>query len=87
MLTFVTKKYKTEIQYFVYTLYICKQLLKDKEMKLQIAEDFDRKLTELYSSQVTVNLEAKSTMDPNHFWNSMELIAINHRATINFKVK
>ncbi len=56
-------------------------------MKLQITEDFDRKLTELYSSQVTVNLEAKSTMDPNHFWNSMELIAINHRAMINFKTK
>ena len=56
-------------------------------MKLQIAEDFDKKLTELYSSQVTVNLEAKSTMDPNHFWNSMELIAINHKATINFKVR
>ena len=56
-------------------------------MKLQIAEDFDKKLTELYSSQVTVNLEAKSTMDPNRFWNSMELIAINHKATINFKVR
>jgi len=56
-------------------------------MKMQIAEDFDRKLTELYSSQVTVNLEAKSTMDPNKFWNSMELIAINHRAMINFKVR
>ena len=56
-------------------------------MQLQITNDFDRKLTELYSSQVTVNLEAKSTMDPNHFWNSMELIAINHKATINFRVK
>ena len=56
-------------------------------MKLQIAEDFDKKLTELYSTQVTVNLEAKSTMDPNKFWNSMELIAVNHKAMINFKVR
>ncbi len=56
-------------------------------MNLQITNDFDRKLTELYSSQVTVNLDAKSTMDPNQFWNSMELIAINHKATINFKVR
>ncbi len=56
-------------------------------MKLQITNDFDRKLTELYSSQVTVNLDSKSTMDPNKFWNSMELIAINHKATINFKVR
>ena len=56
-------------------------------MKLEITNDFDKKLTELYSSQVTVNLEAKSTMDPNKFWNSMELIAINHKATINFRVR
>ena len=56
-------------------------------MKLQITNDFDKKLTELYSSQVTVNLDAKSTMDPNQFWNSMELIAINHKATINFRVR
>ena len=56
-------------------------------MKLQIAQDFDKKLTELYSSQVTVNLDTESKMDPNKFWNSMELIAINHRATINFRVK
>ncbi len=56
-------------------------------MKLQIADNFDQKLTELYSSQVTVNLESKSTMDPNKFWNSMELIAINHKATINFRVR
>ena len=56
-------------------------------MKLQIADNFDQKLAELYSSQVTVNLEQKSTMDPNKFWNSMELIAINHRAMINYKVR
>ena len=56
-------------------------------MKLQITEDFDKKLTELYSSQVTVNLDNKSTMDPNKFWNSMELIAINHKAMINYRIK
>ena len=56
-------------------------------MKLQITNDFDQKLTELYSSQVTVNLDAKSTMDPNKFWNSMELIAVNHKAMINFKIR
>ena len=56
-------------------------------MKLKIADDFDKKLTELYSSQVTVNLDMQSKMDPNKFWNSMEVIAVNHRATINFKVR
>ena len=56
-------------------------------MKLQIAEDFDQKLAELYSSQVTVNLDTQSKMDPNNFWNSMELIAVNHKAMINFRVR
>ena len=55
-------------------------------MKLQITDNFDQKLAELYSSKVTVNLEAKSTLDPNQFWNSMELIAVNHKAMINFRI-
>ena len=55
-------------------------------MKLQITENFDQKLAELYSSKVTVNLEAKSTIDPNKFWNSMELIAVNHKAMINYRI-
>ena len=56
-------------------------------MKLQITENFDQKLAELYSSKVTVNLDAKSTVDPNQIFNSMELIAINHKAMINFRLK
>ena len=56
-------------------------------MKLQIADNFDQKLAELYSSQVTVNLDTQSKMDPNKFWNSMELIAVNHKAMINFRVR
>ena len=56
-------------------------------MKLQITDNFDQKLAELYSSKVTVNLDNnKSTIDPNNFWNSMELIAVNHKAMINFKI-
>ena len=55
-------------------------------MNLQITNDFDKKLNELYSSKVTVNLEAKSTMNVNEFWSSMELIAVNHKAMINFRV-
>ena len=57
-------------------------------MRLQITENFDQKLAELYSSKVTVNLDnTQSTIDPNKFWNSMELIAVNHKAMINFKVR
>ncbi|MBR5303342.1 MAG: hypothetical protein IKU37_00775 [Candidatus Gastranaerophilales bacterium] len=57
-------------------------------MKLQITENFDQKLAELYSSKVTVNLDNReSTIDPNKFWNSMELIAVNHKAMINYKIR
>lgn len=56
-------------------------------MKLQITENFDQKLAELYSSKVTVNLDTKSTVDPNKIWNSMELIAVNHKAMINFRIR
>ncbi|MBQ8636249.1 hypothetical protein IJ425_08880 [bacterium] len=57
-------------------------------MKLQITENFDQKLAELYSSKVTVNLDNReSTIDPNKFWNSMELIAVNHKAMINYRIK
>lgn len=55
-------------------------------MKLQISENFDKKLAELYSTKVTVNLDTKSTVDPNQIWNSMELIAVNHKAMINFRL-
>ena len=57
-------------------------------MRLQITENFDQKLAELYSSKVTVNLDnTQSTIDPNKFWNSMELIAVNHKAMINYRIK
>ena len=57
-------------------------------MKLQITNNFDQKLAELYSSKVTVNLDnTESIIDPNKFWNSMELIAVNHKAMINYKIK
>lgn len=56
-------------------------------MKLKITEDFDKKLTEIYSSQVTVNLDnSQSKIKPNEFWNSMEMIAVNHKAMINFRL-
>ena len=56
-------------------------------MRLAAANDLDAKLAELYYSKVTVNLEAKSTLSPNEFWSSMELIAINNKAVMNIKSK
>ena len=56
-------------------------------MNLRIANDFDKKLTELYSSQITVNLDNnESKITPSEFWNSMEIVAINHKAMINFRI-
>ena len=55
-------------------------------MALQITSDFDEKLNQLYSSKVTVNLDTESTLDINEFWSSMEMIAVNHKAMINFKI-
>ena len=55
-------------------------------MKLQIANDFDKKLAELYSSKITVNLDTESKVNPSEFWNSMQLIAVNHKAMINFRI-
>lgn len=56
-------------------------------MRLQIANDFDEKLAQLYSTTVTVNLDNKSQMSPKDFFNSMEMIAVNYKATMNLKVR
>lgn len=56
-------------------------------MRLQITENFDEKLAELYSNTVTVNLENRSQINPDAFFNSMQMIAINHKAMINYRVK
>ncbi len=56
-------------------------------MRLQITNNFDEKLAELYSNTVTVNLDNKSQINPNDFFNSMEMIALNRKAMINFRIK
>ena len=55
-------------------------------MKLQIVDNFDEKLAEIYSSQVTVNLDTQEKVNPTEILNSMELIAINRKAMINFRL-
>ena len=54
---------------------------------MSAVNDLDQKLAQLYSEKVTVNLDSKSTLSPNDFWSSMELIAINNKAVINFQTK
>jgi len=45
----------------------------------------DKRLAELYMNKVTVNLDSKSSLCPDEFWNSMELIAINNKAFMQVK--
>lgn len=55
-------------------------------MAAQACSNLDKKLAELYAEKVTVNLdniEAKSSMTPDEFWKSMQLIAVNNKAFIN----
>ncbi len=56
-------------------------------MAVQPTDMIDRRLAEMYATKVTVNLEAKSTLSPNEFWNSMELIAMNNKALVNIRYR
>lgn len=56
-------------------------------MAVRSADSIDRKLAEMYASKVTVNLECKSTLSPDEFWSSMQMIAANNKAMLNYKRK
>ena len=55
-------------------------------MKMQITNNFDQKLAELYQTKVTVNLDNQSKINPSEFWSTMEMIAVNHKAMMNFRI-
>ncbi len=50
------------------------------------AEDMNKKLAEIYSEKLTVNLDAKSTLNPDDFWKSMDIIAGTNKALMNYRV-
>ncbi len=52
-------------------------------MGAQACVNLDKKLTEIYSEKVTVNLDQKSTISPDDFWKTMQVIAVNNRAILN----
>lgn len=43
----------------------------------------DKKLAKLYAEKVTVNLDRKSSLDPEDFWKSMQMIAMTNKAMMN----
>ena len=56
-------------------------------MAITPSDSIDKKLAQMYATKVTVNLDPKSTLSPNDFWNSMEIIALNNKAVMNFRRK
>jgi len=74
--------------FYILYIYVRRVYLKVKiVMAVRPTDSIDKKLAQMYASKVTVNLEAKSTLSPNEFWNSMELIALNNKAVMNFRCK
>ncbi len=54
-------------------------------MSSQACSDLDKKLAQLYAEKVTVNLDQKSSISPDDFWKSMQLIAVNNQAFIKIR--
>lgn len=40
----------------------------------------DKKLAKMYAEKVTVNLENRSSLDPEDFWKTMNMVAVANRA-------
>lgn len=74
---------------FIYTLYICKKRQRKGKLKMAVAptDSIDKKLAKLYAQKTTVNLDSKSTLSPEEFWNSMSIIAMNNKAVMNFRTR
>ncbi len=43
----------------------------------------DKKLAKIYAEKVTVNLENRSTLDPEDFWKTMQMIAVTNKAMMH----
>lgn len=54
-------------------------------MALSSNNAIDKKLAKLYAEKVTVNLENRSTLDPEDFWKSMQMIAVTNKAFMHLK--
>lgn len=45
----------------------------------------DEKLAKLYAEKQTVNLDSRSTLDPEDFWRSMQMIAVANKAMMHLQ--
>lgn len=51
-------------------------------MATPVCEDINEKLAKIYSEKVTVNLDNRSSLSPDDFWRSMQMVASNNQAFI-----
>lgn len=56
-----------------------------KTMALSPYNGIDKKLAKLYAEKVTVNLDNKSTLDPEDFWKTMQMIAVTNKAMMHLR--
>lgn len=54
-------------------------------MSLSPNNAIDKKLAKMYAEKVTVNLDNRSTIDPEDFWKTMQVIAIANKAMMHLK--
>lgn len=40
----------------------------------------DKKLAKMYAEKLTVNLDNRSSLDPEDFWKTMQMIAVANKA-------
>ena len=54
-------------------------------MAVAANNQLDQKLARMYADKVTVNLENRSTMDPEDFWKTMQMIAVANKAMMHIR--
>ena len=54
-----------------------------KKMALCPNNAIDKKLAKMYAEKVTVNLENRSSLDPEDFWKTMQMIAVANKAMMH----
>ncbi len=54
-------------------------------MALSPNNAIDKKLAKLYAEKITVNLDNRSTLDPEDFWKTMQFIATTNQAMMHIK--
>lgn len=71
---------KLDTRYILY-IYVS-DVTKGDLMAAPACENLNEKLAKIYSEKVTVNLDNRSTLSPDDFWRSMQMVASTNQAFI-----